>query len=392
VAKSKVRAVAIVVPALIVAGLVVRVAAVQSSPSSSLASAIWPGHPAVIFASGLAEIGNAAIARKPVGKPETNRLIAAATKAPLAPEPFLVRGVEAQISGNPNLAGGAFGEAARRDPRSMAARYFLADHYLRTGQTRLGLGEISALTRIVPESLDGVAPYLASYARSPGAAEEVRRMLRRQPRLEPVLLNTLAANARDANLALRLWSGRGGDEARPWQQRLLSSLVEAGRYAEAEAAWRRFGGAAKTDGEDLADFSSTALAPFGWSLVSGPAGVAEPDEGGRLRILYYGRDNLALASRLLMLKPGRYRLSMRVSNASPGAESLAWVVRCLPSSNQLAALGLQGANKRVLTGSWDVPPTGCEAQWLELIGTSPDFPQQTEATISEFRLSRGGGS
>ena len=216
-------------------------------------------------------------------------------------------------------------------------------------------------------------------------------MLRRQPRLEPVLLNTLAADARDANLALRLWSGHGGDEARPWQQRLLNSLVQAGRYAEAEAAWRKFGGATKNEGQDLADFSSMALPPFGWSLVSGPAGVAEPDVGGRLRILYYGRDNLALASRLLLLRPGRYRLSMRVSNASSGADSLAWVVRCLPSSNQLASVGL-GANKGVLAGSWEVPPTGCEAQWLELIGTSPDFPQQTEATISEFRLSPGGGS
>jgi hypothetical protein len=379
------------VPALIVAGLVVRVAAVQSDPSSRLASALWPGHPAVVFASGLAEIGKAAIDRKPVAKSEVHRLIAAAAKAPLAPEPFLVRGVDAQITGDPKLAGDAFAEARRRDPRSMAARYFLADHYLRTGQTRLGLGEISALTRIVPESLAGVAPYLASYARSRGGAEEVRRMLRRQPRLEPVLLNALAANARDANLALRLWSGRGGEESRAWQQRLLNSLVQAGRYAEAEAAWRKFGGVAKNDGQDIADFSSMALPPFGWSLVSGPAGVAEPDGGGRLRILYYGRDNLALASRLLMLKPGRYRLSMRVSNALPGVDSLAWVVRCLPTSNPLAALGLQRANKGVLTGSWEVPPTGCDAQWLELIGTSPDFPQQTEATISEFRLSRGAG-
>jgi hypothetical protein len=392
VAATKVRTVAVVLPALIIAALAVRVAVVQANPSSPLASAIWPGHPTVIFASGLAEIGNAAVARKPVAKSEVNRLIAAAAKAPLAPEPFLVRGVEAQIGGDERLAGGVFGEARRRDPRSMAARYFLADHYLRTGQTRRGLGEISALTRIVPESLDGVAPYLASYARSPGGAEEVRRMLRRQPRLEPVLLNTLAADARDAKLVLRLWSGRGGDEARPWQQRLLNSLVEAGRYAEAEAAWRKFGGAAKSDGQDLADFSSMILPPFGWSLASGPAGVAEPDDGGRLRILYYGRDNLALASRLLMLKPGRYRLSMRVSNASPGADSLAWVVRCLPSSSQIATVGLQGANKGVLTGSWDVPPTGCDAQWLELIGRAPDFPQQAEATISEFRLGRGGGS
>ena len=51
----------------------------------------------------------------------------AAGKVPLAPEPFLVRGVQAELAGNSQLAAQAFAAAEWRDPRSLPARYFLAD-------------------------------------------------------------------------------------------------------------------------------------------------------------------------------------------------------------------------------------------------------------------------
>ena len=97
-------------------------------------------------------------------------MLSASAKAPLAPEPFLVRGVQAQLSGEQQLALRSFLAARQRNPRGIAARYFLADHYLKVGETGPGLNEISALARLVPQSLPTVAPYLAAYAKTPSAA------------------------------------------------------------------------------------------------------------------------------------------------------------------------------------------------------------------------------
>ena len=383
------RAIIVVALALLAALMVIRSAfvAAYASRNPSMAAVVWSGHPSVIFATRLGEVGQMAAAGQSVDEALVDLLLTASRKDPLAPEPFLVRGVEAQVAGNPALAAQAFLAASDRDPRSVAAHYFLADHYLKTNQVRLGLGEISTLARLVPQSLDGIAPYLAAYARSPGGASEVELMLRGHPELEPLLLNALASDAGNERLALSLWSGRGSESARGWQVRLLNSLVDAGHYDRARAAWMRFSPASPQRGE-LVDpgFTGRALPPFGWILTSGPAGVAE-SEGGQLHILYYGRDNLVLASQLLTLKPGSYRLSMRVGGASPAAKSLAWTIRCLPSPSEIAAIGLAGAGKgQALAARFVVPPSGCVAQRLELAGTAPELPEQSDVTIAELRL------
>lgn len=388
----KARAIIVVALALLSAALVVRTASVASyvSRDPARASMIWPEHPSVIFAAGLDEIGRRAAASEPVDKQAIGRVLAASTKAPLAPEPFLVRGVEAEIAGDKATAKRAFTMARDRDPRLIAARYFLADLYLKTGQTRQSLTEISALVRLFPQSLDRIAPYLAAYARSPRGAPDVKAMVAAHPELEAPLLEALASDPGNLGLISYFWNGQGGSSDRLWQERLLNSLIDAHRYEQARAAWIRFSPASPQQGE-LVDpgFAMRALPPFGWTLASGPSGVAEPEPGGRLHILYYGRDDVVLARQLLMLKPGSYRLSMRILGASPTAKSLAWSIRCLPSPKEIAAITLAKAGQGgALAAAFTVPPTGCAAQRLELIGNSPEFPEESDFTIAGLHLER----
>lgn len=385
------RAITAIILALFLSALVIRNAFMDAYgvQDPSKAATVWPGHPSVVLASGLAEVGASAAAGRPISPATVQRMVATAAKAPLAPEPFLVRGVEAQVAGDGPLALRAFLEARRRDPRSIPARYFLAGYYLRSGDTQRGLAEISALTRLVPQSLGGVAPQLAVFARMPGGAAQVKILLREQPQLEPWLLDVLAANSDDARLALSLWSGRIGSQDRAWQQRLVNGLVAAGRFGEARAAWSRFDARAKL-GEGLTDprFEGHDLAPFGWTLASGAAGFAESLGGGQLHILYYGRDDLVLASQLLLLRPGPYRLAMRVNGAPPSARSLSWVVRCKPASREIASIGLASAKGGVLAADFAVPTQGCEAQQFDLVGTAPELPEEADLTIADLRLSR----
>jgi len=210
--------------------------------------------------------------------------------------------------------------------------------------------------------------------------------LRRQPQLEPVLLDTLAKDASNADLVLKLWSGRGGGEARPWQERLLAQLVGSGRYELARETWARFTGVAVAP-DRLFDpeFASESLPPFGWSLASGPAGVAEAEGSGRLHILFYGRDDAVLASQLLTLKPGRYRISM-IANSAPSttSNSLRLAVSCVPASNRIFEFALNFSGPA--SNSFSVPPANCRAQRLEFRGAAPEFPEQVDVTISQFSL------
>src|SRR5687768_6956671 len=159
------------------------------------AAAAWPGHPAAAFRAGLVRIGEAAAAGRLVAGSIIDPLLAAARSAPLAPEPFLVRGVQLRLGGDETAAGRAFVEAKRRDPRSIPARFFLADHYLRSGAVQAGLDEVVVLTRLVPGSEARLVPILAGYAKTPGAARQVKAMLRAHPELEDGLLTFLAADA-----------------------------------------------------------------------------------------------------------------------------------------------------------------------------------------------------
>jgi len=383
----------VAVCALFLALLVIRNAFVEAYgvQDPSRAAAIWPGHPSVVLAAGLTQVGASAAAARPADPATVRQMEEASAKAPLAPEPFLVRGVEAKLAGDDQLALRGFLAARERDPRSVAARYFLADYYLKAGQTHEGLAEISALTRLIPQSLGGIVPQLAAFARMPGGREQVRDLLRDQPPLEPWLLNELAAMPTDANLALSLWSGRSTDRDRPWQQRLVNTLVSAGRLEEARAAWNRFDPQGRPTGE-LIDpkFELRAMPPFGWTLVSGPAGVAEPEGRGPLHILYYGRDDVVLASQLLLLKPGAYRLAMRVNGAQPAARSLSWVIRCTQPVRELASISFSSTKNGVLATDFAIPPQGCAAQALELTGNAPELPEQADVTISDLQLSRKG--
>lgn len=175
-----------------------------------------------------------------------------------------------------------------------------------------------------------------------------------------------------------------------WQQRLLGSLVAAGRFAEAKAAWTRFSGG-QAAAEIDPDFRTDRLAPFGWTFASDASGFAESLGSGRLHVVYYGREDKVLASQLMMLRPGRYQLSMQVSGTGPTAGSLAWTVRCLPSSAQIASLPLDRVRGRgALSATFTIPAAGCGAQRLEFKGTAPEFAEQAEATIAGLRLQGEG--
>src|SRR3954447_14253103 len=94
----------------IIAGTAAALLAVQVVRNADVASAVasrpprpatlWAGHPENEISSAMVVIARAAHDNRPVPASVFARMAEAAARDPLAPEPFLVRGVQAEIRGD----------------------------------------------------------------------------------------------------------------------------------------------------------------------------------------------------------------------------------------------------------------------------------------------------
>ena len=384
-----VRAVVAIFAALLIAVQVVRNAAVNALYEARPADAarLWSGHPASEIAIAMTDIARASRARRPV-PPSAFALIAdAAVKAPLAPEPFLVRGVQAGLTGDARTAQRAFEAAQWRDPRSLPAAYFLADRYFRAGNVGPGLREVAALARLSPDGGAAAFPYLAQYAASPANWPALRELFQANPELAHPVLVALASSISTVPAALALADSRETSNSQ-WLLQMVDTLIEAGDYSKAWSVWRRAAGPSVRQGELLhdADFrDASAPRPFNWQLTSSTVGLAERQPGGRLHILFYGDEDGTLASQLLMLPSGAYRLSMRLVGDPARAHALTWSLWCDKAAQPLSSITLDTAAAR----GWQFQvPAGCAAQWLKLSGTSADMPQQVDISVTGLTLAK----
>jgi hypothetical protein len=353
------------------------------------AAAFWGGHPRVLVSQALTEIGVAAVRGQSPPPNALDDINRAVRLAPLMHDAFLVRGIRAQQDGHAALAEQAFVAARARAPREAAPRYFLSQLYLTSGRAREGIGELATLARLLPNGPASVAPSLAAYAQSSGDVANLKATFRSHPELEKAVLNELVKNPANAALAMRLANRTRELDGNPaeWATLLIPRLVDAGRFGEARALWARVSGAPPGGLlYDAAFRDSKAPPPFNWQLRSDSAGYAERDGRGGLHVVYYGRDDVGLASQTVLLAPGRYRLAMRVSG-NPGG-LLRWAVSCLPAKKELLTLSLGAAASSQPAGDF-VVPEGCKGQRIELAGASGDLPKQADITISALSLSGG---
>ena len=376
--------------ALLLAATIVRNSAVDAFADLDpvQASILWSGHPRAQIGLSMMEIARAARARQAVSPATFDRIHKAALEAPLAPEPYLVEGVRAQLAGDRSKAERAFLAAEWRDPRSLPAHYFLADQFFRERDAAGGLREVAALANLAPGGPGSSAPYLAAFARDRANWPKMKALFRANPAIENAALIELAKDGANAPALFALASPRQRKADSDWLAVLLGSLVKAGEYSRARALW------ALASGIDVRsqallfddDFSKPKpLPPFNWTFTSSTVGLAERQPGGRLHAIFYGQEDGALARQLLVLAPGRYRLSMRLLGDPSQAKALNWTVKCVAAQTPLVTAPLDVAASRGLT--FDVPG-GCPAQWIDLSGVSADLPQQIDVSISGLRLMR----
>jgi hypothetical protein len=373
--------------ALLLAVMVVRNSAIDAlaEVDPARAAQFWGSHPATEISLAMTGVARAARLRSAVPPGVFERIDDAARKAPLAPEPFLVHGVQAQMAGHQEAAERSFRAAEWRDPRSLPAHYFLAERYFAKRDAERALKEIASLANLSPGGVVSSAPYLAAFAGDPSNWPRMRALFRANPRIEEAALIELSRDGRNAPAVLALASPKQRTARAPWLSVLVNTLVSAGEYAKARAIWGSISGA-NAAAQPLfdAEFSRPdPPPPFNWSFASSTLGLAERQSGGRLHAIFYGQEDGALAKQLLVLRPGRYRLSMRLLSGSSQVQALNWSVTCAGAQNPAASVPLNVAASRGFL--FDVV-ADCRAQWLQLSGVSGDLPQQSDVTISDLKL------
>lgn len=371
--------------------------AVVAAPGPSwleLARQVWPGHPRVLTASIMRDVGTAAAQRRALSPSTADEIRTLSQRDELAAEPFLILGAQAYQRRELARAEKLLLEARRRSPRSAAARYLLGTLYIETGRLDAGLRESAALARLVPGAAAQLAPALAQYLSAPGGVRQTYDLLKAHPDLAPPLFNELAADPRNAELLVGLSSTVPATPAsQAWQETLISALLKNEDYTKAWSVWARLNGqgTALRDTVHDAEFRDTSSAPpFNWEL-SRRGGLIER-RNGSLHVFYFGRDEVTLVRQVLLLRAGAYELAMDVSGSVNASHALRWEISCLPGKRKILQTSLRQGSASTLRAGFVVPPADCEAQDLRLEATPGDFPGTSDISIANLKLARAGRS
>jgi tetratricopeptide (TPR) repeat protein len=342
----------------------------------------------------MAGVGEAAVQGGDPDDATMTKLRLVAFSDPLRTEPFLVEAALAERAGNYDRATRLLTEARKRDPRSAAARYLYGDTAIRAGRIVDGLREMAVLSRLIPGAAIQLVPALSQFARLPGSAEKLTGILSQNPQLRNPLLLALAADPDNAGLILSLAGAptpKPSADTRAWESRLLIGMVERGQYDRAYDLWRQF--ALLPPGTHPLLFNGDfrevpAPAPFNWSLSASGAGIADTG-GGKLRVLYYARQDAVIATQMLILPPGAFRFQAPVTGRL-AAGALSWSISCVGVKGA-KLMDLQLGGTESAAASFTVPASECPGQRVQLNGHALDSPEDSDVQIGPVSLQRVGG-
>jgi len=293
---------------------------------------------------------------------------------------YRVLGFAANAEGDSKRALTLVTLAANRSWRDELAHGWLMDREMRAGRERAAMRHADALLRgnlkQVPVLLPVISP-LVAYPE--GRAALVERMAA-NPSWRRYLVFQVSNSDRLAPFNVPLFRRLAATPQPPSTEEMesaLAGLIRLARYRDAHAAWREIapsGRSAKVAVFNGAFDTVDAPEPFQWQILDrGGTSVkldTPPDrEGQALAVQYDNYSAPSLVRQLLVLSPGRQRLSMDAYVGSRASETAAsWYVICAESSERIATLRnpQKVSSWETVSVEFEIPTTGCSAQWLWL--------------------------
>jgi hypothetical protein len=170
-------------------------------------------------------------------------------------------------------------------------------------------------------------------------------------------------------------------------------MVEAARYEDAWAIYAAMHHGAVREGVRDHTFINTATdaGPFAWRIIVGDAVMASPRRYGAQNALAYAAETGSggvVARQLLLLSGGRFQLAGRLFDRRPDSPPAQIRLTCANSGQAIASMPAAGA---VFSQGFAVP-TGCTAQWLEVVVDGGGSPLGASGVIGNLHVQRELGN
>ena len=246
---------------------------------------------------------------------------------------------------------------------------------------------------------------IAQISADPAARKEIRSEIALGASWRDVYLTTLSASSVNRAIVFEMLESAGKHApvtnvapppGTPDDRRaFLAQMITQRDYERAYLAWVQWLPAASQaavgyvfDGNFK---GAAALPPFAWGVANGTGGTTAIVPASGLLIDYSGSDGSVLATQMVLLQPGRYRLMTQatfqpVSNEN-GTAPLTWTLVCVTENTPLndLAVPLDGSTKRVAGPPFEVA-AGCDAQTLSLKVNSADFAKHLSGAIRSVAI------
>ena len=370
------------------------VAAALASSRPDLALIWRPGDAAALQAQAETSVGEA------LTSSEIETALAA-SRASLKAAPLTVSSVRTlaeahQLAGDQSRSEALMDLAGRRNLRDSKVQLWLFRRELDAGRYGSAFQHADLLMRKHFELSATLYPSMVASLDRPAAREAFLALMRSGPQWRTDFINAETADV--DGVALWLLSNLATSPHPPTEREVsivANALAAQGRWSDVRTVWNRFGGGGAGllfDG----DFErANRAAPFGWRLFEQESVIAiiEAVDGGANHALYaefpVGRSS-PLAEQLMILSPGRYRLSGRAKVDRLPAEALfRWTLSCSAQTAPLATVEQATASGWVkFEAVFETPAAGCEAQWLRLSGTGGVGYAPASAWYDDLRLER----
>lgn len=312
-----------------------------------------------------------------------------AIRDPLAGAPLYLTGASRGLEGDAKGAEQLVRLSIERNPRLMAARYWMIRHL---GEQRRAAEAADATLRVLaldPESYATMVPILVELTKYRESWPRIRAALPTAGTWREIYFNLLVQQKFDPSIVFSAIDvAKSGGSARPSvreQTGLLSSMIARGDYDRAYTAWLGWLSPAElVKVAYLYDGGFTGAPgapPFNWTLSSGGIGTAEIEASRGLRFDFTPSDPLQLASQTIVLPAGAYRLRVAamldraMGEGGDGLEvPLQWQVTCLTDRRVIAEVRLPDATELKTVAVRFEVPANCPAQQVQLTGSSMEFP------------------
>ncbi|KQN00006.1 hypothetical protein [Sphingomonas sp. Leaf25] len=322
---------------------------------------------------------------------------AAINRAPLRAAAARLLGTTQLLEGS--QAVGAYRYAHRLSRRDLPTQLYLIETKVAANDVAGALRHYDIAMRTNVTSRAMLGDILINASDTPEIAQALGRLLATRPAWLPEFYQRFAAQAKNP-AAILIVAGaldfRGDrDEDAEFITMALERLVQLGAVGDAEHYYQRV--TRTTDRIALIRNGGferpNRFQPFDWIIASEPthSGIVERRPNARgVALTLTGNESHAIARQLLVLHPGRYRITATVGNVPQAVEERPKLVLSCQSGAAIATLPFAavGEKPRRLEAGFTVPQ-GCEAQWLDIVNTPAFDGEPADPWIDDIGIAAG---